>query len=64
VRVEGPSETPEVGSLPSYEEDEGQPSTRTQRTGLERDELGTVVNEVTVVTTTVTTRKRYQIDDA
>ena len=57
-------ESLEPGSLPSYEGDTGQPSTRTQHTELERDELGTVVNEVTVVTTTVTTRKRYRVEDA
>lgn len=51
------------GSLPPYEGDAGESSTRTEYTGLERDELGTVVNEVTVVTTTVTTRKRHRVED-
>ena len=54
----------ESGSLPSYESDAGQSSTRVQHTELECDESGTVVNEVTVVTTTVTTRKKYRVDDA
>jgi len=52
----------ESGSLPSYESDAGQSSTRTEHTELERDELGTVVNELTVVTTTVTTRKKYRVE--
>ena len=56
-------ETLDQGSLPSYEGGAGQPSTRTQHTESEHDELGTVVNEVTVVTTTVTTRKRYRVED-
>ena len=59
-----PLETPEPGPLPLYERDAGQPSNRTQHTELECDELGTVVNEVTVVTTTVTTRKKYRVEDA
>jgi len=60
-------ETPEPGSLPSYEEEAvtvEQSSTRAQHTESERDEFGTIVNEVTVVTTTVTTRKRYRVEDA
>jgi len=56
-----PLETPEPGPLPLYERDAGQPSNRTQHTELECDELGTVVNEVTVVTTT--TRRRYRVED-
>ena len=66
VKVEGAftplhpsSETSESGSLPSYG-DAGQSSTCTQHMGLERGELGTVVNEVTVVTT----HKRYRVEDA
>ena len=58
------SETFESVFLPSYEGDAGQPSTRTQRMELEHDELGTVVNEVTVVTSTVTTHKRYRVEGA
>ena len=57
-------ETLEQGSLPSYEGVGGQSSTRAQNMEFERDELGTVVNEVTVVTTTATTRKRYRVEDA
>ena len=71
VKVEGAftplrlsSETLESGSLPSYEGDAGQSSTRAQHMELGRDELGTVVNEVTVVTSTVTTHKRYRVEDA
>ena len=56
------SETLESGSLPPYR-DAGQSSTRAQHVVLERNELGTVVNEITVVTTTVTTHKRY-VEDA
>jgi len=68
VNVEGGSTpsfgTLEPGFLPAYEGGTGQSSTRTQRVEPERDELGTTVNEVTVVTTTVTTRKRYRVEDA
>ena len=54
------------GSLPSYDGDAGQSSTRAQHTDSEHDEFGTVVNEVTVVTTTstVTTRRKYRVEDA
>jgi len=55
------------GSLPSHDGDTtGQPSTCVQHGESERDEFGTIVNEVTVVTTTstVTTRKRYRVEDA
>ena len=57
------------GPLPSYDGDAtGQSSTRTQHFESEQDEFGTIVNEVTVVTTntnsTVTTRKRYRVGDA
>jgi len=70
MKVEGGSapprsslETPEPGSLPPYGGDTAQPSTHAQHVESERDEFGTVVNEVTVVTTTVTTRKRYRVED-
>ena len=55
-------ETQEPGSLPSYEAGPGQSSTRSQRAESERDEFGTIVDEVTVVTTT--TRRRYRVEDA
>ena len=42
----------------------GEPPIRTQHAELERDEFGTIVNEVTVLTTTVTTHKRYRVEDA
>ena len=54
------SETAGQGSLPSYDGlATGQSSTRTQNAESERDEYGTVVTEVTVVTT----RKRYRVED-
>jgi len=63
VKVEphSPNETGEHGFPPSYEGDEtGQPSTRTQRAESERDDFGTIVTEVS----TVTTRRRYRVEDA
>jgi len=58
------SETAGSGSLPSYDGDTtGQSSAHAQHTGSESDEFGTIVNEVTVVTTTITTRKRYRVED-
>ena len=74
VKVEGAfapsqssSENLGSGSLPAYDGDATrQPSTHTQYIESESDEFGTIVSEVTVVTTnsTVTTRKRYRVDDA
>jgi len=72
VKVEGAfapsqslSETLGLGSLPSYDGDAtGQSSTHTQHVESKDDEFGTIVNEVTVVTSTVTTRKRYRVEDA
>jgi len=63
-----PSETLGSGSLPPYDGDAtGQSSTHAQHAESEQDEFGTIVNEVTVVTTnstsTVTTRKRYRVED-
>ena len=63
-----PSSEGAGSEAPPYDVDEnGQSSARTQRTELERDELGTIVNEVTVVTavtrSTVTTQKRYRAED-
>ena len=43
---------------------EPEPSTRNQHAQSEQGEFGTVVNEVTVVTSTVTTHKRYRVEDA
>ena len=55
----------EPGSLPLYDGDPGVGTfTRTQHAGSESDKQGTFVNEVTVITTTVTTRKRYKVEDA
>jgi len=48
------------GSSPFCDEDAtGQSSTRVQRLESERDEFGTIVTEVTVVTT----RRRYRLGD-
>ena len=62
VKVEGMS-TPKctVQLPPLYDGDAaGRSSTHTQHAESERDEFGTIVNEVTVVTT----RGRYQVDGA
>ena len=54
--------TLEPGSLPSYEAGPGRSSTCAQHAESERDEFSTIVDEVTVVTTT--TRRRYRVEDA
>ena len=64
VPVEVESTFTPVGSLPSYDGDVGKSSTRAEYTESEHDESGVVVNEVTVVTTTVTTHKRYRVENA
>jgi len=46
-------------SPPLYEGAGGQPSTQTQRTESEDDDFGTVVTEVTIVTT----RKKYRVQE-
>ena len=52
---------PGPGPPPSYDRDAtGEPSTHTQHAESERDDFGTVVTEVTIVTT----RKRYRVEDA
>ena len=57
------SETPSSGSPPSYHGDAtGESSAHNQHTESERDDFGTIVTEVT--TTTVTTRKRYRVEDS
>ena len=64
VPSQSPSEKLDSGSLPSYEGDvAGQSSTRAQRVESEHDEFGTVVKEVTVTTTTITTCKKYRVED-
>ena len=61
VKVEA-SETMGQGLPPSYEGDAtGRSSARTQRAESERDDFGTIVNEVTTVTTT--THRRYRVED-
>ena len=55
------SETLGSGSLPSYDGDAtGQSSTRAQHAESERDDFGTIVTEVT----TITTRRRYRVEDS
>ena len=57
------SETPGSGLLPSYDGlATGQSSTHSQHAESERDDLGTLVTEVT--TTVITTRKKYRVEDA
>ena len=61
---QSPSGTLGSGPLPPYtEETLGRSSTHIES---EQDEFGTIVNEVIVVTTTstVTTRKKYRVEDA
>jgi hypothetical protein len=69
VKVEGiftpsqpSSETLGSGFPPSYDAEAtvGQSSTRAQHAESERDDFGTIVTEVT----TVTTRRRYRVEDA
>jgi hypothetical protein len=68
VKVEGvftpsqlESETIGSGSPPSIDRDAtGQSSTHTQHAESERDDFGTTVTEVT----TVTTRRKYRVEDA
>ncbi|KAF9649746.1 hypothetical protein BDM02DRAFT_3128113 [Thelephora ganbajun] len=53
------------GPLPPYDGDAtGQSSTRTQHVEPEHDEFGTIVKEITVVTSIVTTHKKYRVGDA
>ena len=66
VRVEGvfvPSQllsgTIGSDSLPSYDGEAWRSSAHAQHAESERDEFGTVVTEVTIVTT----RKRYRVED-
>ena len=54
----------EPGSRLSYDGDSGGSFTHSDRTEPGSDELGKFVDEVSVVTTTVTTRKRYRVKDA
>ena len=68
MKVEGtstssrsPLETVGQEVPPSYQGDTiGEPTARAQRTESERDEFGTIVTEVTIVTT----RRRYRVEDA
>lgn len=56
-----PFEIAEQGFPPLYEEEAiGQPPPQVRRVELERDDFGTTVTEVT----TVTTRKKYRVEDA
>ena len=59
MNVEAPEPTGRE-SPPSYEGDtNGQYHTRTQHAESDRDDFGTIVTEVT----TVTTRRRYRVED-
>lgn len=68
MRVEGafapsrpPSEALGSSPLPQYDGDGARPSsTHAQHVESEHDDFGTVVTEVTVVTT----RRRYRVEDA
>ena len=69
ARSQSPSEAPAQGPISPQDGDASrQSSTRDQRVELEHDEFGTVVNQATVVTTvtnsTITTHKRYLVEDA
>ena len=57
------SDRPASGSPPTYAGHATEPesSTRTGHVESEHGEFGTIVDEVTVVTTT--TRKRYRVED-
>jgi len=58
-----PNETMGEEFPPLYEGDPiGQPPAPAQRAEYERDDLGTIVTEITTVTTS--TRRRYRIEDA
>ena len=58
---QSPFETFGSGSPPLYDGDAtGRSSTRAQHAESERDDFGTVVTEVTIVTT----RKKYRVEDA
>ena len=59
VRVEAPRLGPSP-ELPLYDEDTLRPPAHAQNREFERDEFGTVVTEVTIVTT----RKRYRVEGA
>ncbi|KAF9781763.1 hypothetical protein BJ322DRAFT_1023120 [Thelephora terrestris] len=68
VEVYGGPEGPSQGPLPPYDGNaRRQSSTRDQHVELEHGEFGTIVNQVTVVTTvtesTITTHKRHRIQD-
>lgn len=48
---------------PSNAEDVTEPSTQTRHAEYERDDFGTIVTEVTTVTNTIITRKKYRVED-
>lgn len=58
--------TPGVGTPPPNDGDAARFPTQTQHSEYERDYFGTIVTEVNTVinTNTVTTRKRYRVEDA
>ena len=58
------NETLGPGSLPPYDGNATrQSSAHTRPMESDGNEFGTIVNEVTVLTTTVTTRKRYWVEE-
>ena len=61
MEVERTAETLGPGPFTPYanEDATGQPSTSTQSVESERDGFGTIVTELTIVTT----RKRYRVED-
>ena len=63
MKVEPRSSTETAEEIPPLYEGAptGQSSTRTQRAESERDDFGTIVTEVTTVTTS--TRRRYRVED-
>ena len=72
MKVEGASTPSQLlseilgsGSPPLYDGDTARQSpNHTQHVESELDEFGTIVNEATVTTTTITTRKKYRVEDA
>ena len=54
----------ELAQSPPPHDRDAESSTRAEHTESGQDQLGTFVNKVTVVTTTVTTRERYRVEDS
>lgn len=56
--------TPNAGATPPNDGDATGTPTQTQHAEYERDDFGTIVTEITTVTNTISTRKKYRVDDA